>query len=99
MERRKVAYVRAQKKTEEEKMKFESNVIELEAHGKKEEENGKAVDKNKNIRTLEGFSFFEETDNLNQLLDSEQHKAIPPIDVIEGAQVDLKKQFQRCKEA
>ena len=53
MERGKVAYVRAQKKTEEKKMKFESNVIELEDHEKKEEENGNAVDKNKNIRALE----------------------------------------------
>ena len=35
MERRKVAYVQAQKKTEEKKMKFKSNVIELEAHDKK----------------------------------------------------------------
>ena len=40
MEGRRVAYVRAQKETEEKKMKFESNVIELEAHEKKEEENG-----------------------------------------------------------
>ena len=87
------------KKTEEKKMKFESNVIELEAHDKKEEDNGKTVDKNKNIRTLEEFSFFEEVENLNQLLDSEQHKTNPAIDVIEGAQADLKKQFERCKEA
>ena len=98
MERRKVAYVRAQNKTEEKKMKFESNVIELEAHDKKEEENGKAVDKNKN-RTLEEFSFSEEAENLNRLLDSEQHKTNPAIDVIEGAEADLKKQFERCKEA
>ena len=35
MEQRKVAYVRAHEKTEEKKMKFESNVIELEAHDKK----------------------------------------------------------------
>ena len=80
-------------------MKFKSNVIELEAHDKKEEENGKAVDKNKNIRTLEEFSFFEEVENLNQLLDSKQHKTNPATDVIEGAQADLKKQFERCKEA
>ena len=91
LEGRKVAYVRAQKKTEEKKMKFESNVIELEVHGKTEEENGKAVDKNKSIRTLEEFSFFEEVENLNQLLDSELHKTNPAIDVIEGAQADLKK--------
>ena len=41
------------KKIEEKKMKFESNVIELEDREKKEEENGNAVDKNKNIRALE----------------------------------------------
>ena len=99
MERRKVAYVRAHEKTEEKKMKFESNIIELEVHDKKEEDNGKTVDKNKNIRTLEEFSFFEEVENLDQLLDSEQHKTNPAIDVTEGAQADLKKQFERCKEA
>ena len=99
MERRKVAYIRAQKKIKEKKMKFESNVIELEAHDKKEEKNGKAVDKNKDIRTLEEVSFFEEIENSYQLLDSEQHKTNPAIDVIEGAQTDLKKQFERCKEA
>ena len=66
-------------------------IIELEAHDKKEEDNGKTVDKNKNIGTLEEFSFFEEVENLNQLLDSEQHKTNPAIDVIEGAQADLKK--------
>ena len=59
----------------------------------------KTVDKNKNIRTVVKFSFFEEVENLNQLLDSEQHKTNPAIDVIEGAQADLKKQFERCKEA
>ena len=32
MEQRKVAYVRAQKETEEKRMKVESNFIELEAH-------------------------------------------------------------------
>ena len=74
-------------------------IIELEAHDKKEEDNGKTADKNKNIRTLEEFSFFEEVENLNQLLDSEQHKTNPAIDVIEGAQADLKKQFEMCKEA
>ena len=73
------------RKTEEKKKKFESYVIELEAHDKKEEENGKAVDKNKNIRTLEEFRFFEEVENLNQLLDFELHKTNPAIDVIEVA--------------
>ena len=99
MERKKVAYVRAHEKIEEKEMKFESNVIELEVHDKKEEDNGKTVVKNKNIRTLEKFSFFEDVENLNQLPDSEQHKTNPAIDVIEGAQADLKKQFERCKEA
>ena len=78
-------------------MKFESNVIELEAHEKKGEENGKAGDKNKNIRALEEFSFFEEVENLSQLLDSEQHKTNPATDVIEVAQADLKKQFESAK--
>ena len=79
------------KKTEEKKVKLESNVIELEVHDKKEEGNGKTVDKNKNIRTLEEISFFEEVENMNQLLDSEQHKTNPATDVIEEAQADLKK--------
>ena len=64
---------------------------------KKEEENGKAVDKNKNMKALEKFSFFEEVENLHQSLDSEQHKTNPAIDVIEGAQADLKKQFEKGK--
>ena len=71
----------------------------MEAHDKKGEDNGKTVDKNKNIRTLEEISFLEEVENLNQLLDSEQHKTNAAIDVIEGAHADLKKQFERCKEA
>ena len=66
---------------------------------RKEEENGKAVNININIRALEEFSIFEQVENLNQLLDSEQHKTNPAIDVIEGAQADLKKQFEKCKEA
>ena len=99
MERRKVTYIRAQKETEEKKTKFESNVIELEAHEKKEEENGKVVDRNKHIRAQEEFSFFEEVETLNQSLNSEQHKTNPAIDVTEGAQADLKKQFEKCKEA
>ena len=56
-----------QKETKEKKMKFESNLIELEAHEKKEE-NGKAVDKNEGIRTLEKFRKLVE--NLSQLLDA-----------------------------
>ena len=51
------------------------------------------------IRTLEEFSFFEKVENLNQLLDSEQHKTNPAADVIEKAHAELKKQFEKCKEA
>ena len=51
------------------------------------------------IRILEEFSFSEKVENLNQLLDFEQHKTNPATDVIEKAQADLKKQFERCKEA
>ena len=99
MKRRKVSYVRAKKETEEKNMTFKSDVVELETHEKIEEENGKAVDKNGSFRTLEEFSFFEEVENLNQLLDSEQHKTNPAIDVTEGAHADLKKWFEKCKEA
>ena len=80
-------------------MKFESDGIELEAHEKNKEENGKAVDENKNIKSSEGVQLFEEVENLKQLLYSEQHKTNPAIGVIEGAQADSKKQFEKCKEA
>ena len=36
---------------------------------------------------------------MNQLLDSEQHETNLAIDVIEGAQTDLKKQFEKRKKA
>ena len=36
---------------------------------------------------------------MNHLLDSGQDKTSPATDVIEGAQADFKKQFEKCEEA
>eukprot|EP00794_Sanderia_malayensis_P021205 gene21205-23287_t len=54
------------------------------------------------VRTQKGLEEQKkaaEVENLNQLIDSEYGKKNPALHVIEEAQADLKKQFERCKEA
>ena len=99
VERKKFAYVRSLVSVKEDQVKEENLLRKENAIKMKQLEINNNIDKAIRIRAFEEKTFYEEAENLNEMLEVERSQSDPAVSVIQVSLEDFKRQFEKCKQA
>ncbi len=99
VERKKFAYGQSLMSVKEDQVKEENLLREEKAIKMKQLEMNNNIDKAIRIRAFEEKTFYEEAENLNEMLEVERSQSNQAVSVIQVSLEDFKRQFEQCKQA